>query len=271
MSYILQSNKKTLNGSLASQIADLLPTHSLRNLCPVQCDQIGRFLEVLGNKFAHKSSTKRLVTIWAIFENSFWNSWTKFLLKYLVTLVLYSLPCFGPIKQHTIVLKHSINDLKHFGVALASVVRGPSGGLAEAVSVGQRHDQDDLDQAEVKEQLPFADSLHEIWSPFLKTILGPSMLWWICNVGWGRSVTRWLDYLFNFWSLSTYESFAQLQNLLLNTKKCQRLLNICQSGKISPNLVTLVEAENSKSTLWRKCFLPNVCFILHTQKYHTYR
>ena len=55
----------------------------------------------------------------------------------MVTLVLYSLPCFGPIKQHTIVLKHSINDLKHFGVALASVVRGPSGGLAEAVSVGQ--------------------------------------------------------------------------------------------------------------------------------------
>ena len=33
-----------------------------------QCDQIGRFLQVLGNKFDDKSSLKRLVTFWAIFE-----------------------------------------------------------------------------------------------------------------------------------------------------------------------------------------------------------
>ena len=64
------------------------------------CDQIGRFLEVLGNKFDDKSSLKRLVTfglflkritscknavvtIWATFGNS----WAIFLLQYLVTLL----------------------------------------------------------------------------------------------------------------------------------------------------------------------------------------
>ena len=31
-----------------------------------QCDQIGRFFKVLGNKFAHKISPKRLGTFWAI-------------------------------------------------------------------------------------------------------------------------------------------------------------------------------------------------------------
>ena len=31
-----------------------------------QCDQIGRFFKVLGNKFAHKISPKRLVTFGAI-------------------------------------------------------------------------------------------------------------------------------------------------------------------------------------------------------------
>ena len=31
-----------------------------------KCDQIGRLLKVLGNKFAYKCSPKRLVTFWAI-------------------------------------------------------------------------------------------------------------------------------------------------------------------------------------------------------------
>ena len=31
-----------------------------------QCDQIGRFLKVLGNKLAYESSPKRLANIWAI-------------------------------------------------------------------------------------------------------------------------------------------------------------------------------------------------------------
>ena len=41
------------------------------------------------------------------------------------------------------------------------------------------------------------------------------------------SVTRWLYYLFNVWP------FRPMKN-------CQRILKFCQSGRISPNLVTLL-------------------------------
>ena len=34
-----------------------------------QCDQIGRFLQVLGNKFSHKSTSDILVIFWAISNN----------------------------------------------------------------------------------------------------------------------------------------------------------------------------------------------------------
>ena len=34
-----------------------------------QCDQIGWFLQVLGNKLSHKSSPNILVTFWAISNN----------------------------------------------------------------------------------------------------------------------------------------------------------------------------------------------------------
>ena len=34
-----------------------------------QCDQIGRSLQVLGNKLSHKSCPKNLVTFWAISKN----------------------------------------------------------------------------------------------------------------------------------------------------------------------------------------------------------
>ena len=34
-----------------------------------QCDQIGRFLQVLGNKLSHKSRPNMMVTFWAISNN----------------------------------------------------------------------------------------------------------------------------------------------------------------------------------------------------------
>ena len=41
----------------------------------VQCDQIGRFMEVLGNKLSRKSSPNNLVTFWAISIMSLWCKW----------------------------------------------------------------------------------------------------------------------------------------------------------------------------------------------------
>ena len=64
------------------------------------------------------------------------------------------------------------------------------------------------------------------------------------------SVTRWLDYFFNFWPFTTMkvchfdEMFVEVGRLqfcqILNkpSKDCQKVLKFCQSGEISPNLVT---------------------------------
>ena len=65
------------------------------------------------------------------------------------------------------------------------------------------------------------------------------------------SVTRWLDYFFNFRLFTTMkvchfdEMFAKVgfqfcQILNKTSKDSQKVLNFCQSGEISPNLVTLV-------------------------------
>ena len=40
-----------------------------QNVARLQCDQIGRFVKVLGNKFAHKSSWKKIGDFWAILKN----------------------------------------------------------------------------------------------------------------------------------------------------------------------------------------------------------
>ena len=69
-----------------------------------------------------------------------------------------------------------------------------------------------------------------------------------------NSVTRWLVYLYNIWPFTTM-TFAQYQQHFTNVGKisfqtlnepsqnCQRLLIFCQSGEISPNLVTLVRND----------------------------
>ena len=65
-----------------------------------------------------------------------------------------------------------------------------------------------------------------------------------------NSVTRWPDCVFNIWPFPTLK-FAQKHTKSANASKklclkpikptiyCQRFLHICQSGGISPNLVTL--------------------------------
>ena len=67
-------------------------------ICCDQCDQIGRFLQVLGNKLSHKSSPNKLVTfglflimlllwksVWKLF-GQFWVELGNFLFHHLVTL-----------------------------------------------------------------------------------------------------------------------------------------------------------------------------------------
>ena len=34
----------------------------------IQCDQIGRFLQIIGNKLSHKSSPNMMVPFWAIYD-----------------------------------------------------------------------------------------------------------------------------------------------------------------------------------------------------------
>ena len=64
------------------------------------------------------------------------------------------------------------------------------------------------------------------------------------------SVTKWQDYLFNFWPFKTMKTFPLTKNMLkkfqnfaqyqINTQtNAQRLWQCCQSGEISANLVTL--------------------------------
>ena len=77
-------------------MSDLRMTFLTANICRQQCDQIGRFLKVLVNKFAYKSSPKILVTF-GIFRNrsiyvktalgynlgNFWKDLGNFLLQHL--------------------------------------------------------------------------------------------------------------------------------------------------------------------------------------------
>ena len=73
-------------------------------------------------------------------------------------------------------------------------------------------------------------------------------------------MTRWPDYFFNIWPFSAMKirpiksqiakegaAFCQIRNNPF--KNCQRLVNFCQSGKISPNLVTLDGGPLARSTL----------------------
>ena len=60
------------------------------------------------------------------------------------------------------------------------------------------------------------------------------------------SMTRWPQYLLNFWPFTTMKitpitkQFAQVvSNFWPKTKNRQRLLKWCQSGEISPNVVPL--------------------------------
>ena len=61
------------------------------------------------------------------------------------------------------------------------------------------------------------------------------------------SVTRWMDYSFNIWPFTTNKMFLLAYNFakevcpILNdfTEKLPKALKVCQSGEISPNLVTL--------------------------------
>ena len=52
--------------------------------CGRQCDQIRRYLKVLGNKFAYESSSKRLASFG---KDAVDIIWASFLLQHLVTLV----------------------------------------------------------------------------------------------------------------------------------------------------------------------------------------
>ena len=74
---------------------------TLQNGHHTQCDQIGRFLNVLRNKFACKSSPKYWRLYWAVLTSftlckttvaSLWATfgtiWATFLLQYLVTLIV---------------------------------------------------------------------------------------------------------------------------------------------------------------------------------------
>ena len=80
-------------------MSDLRMTFLTANICRQQCDQIGRFLKVLVNKFAYKSSPKILVTfglcrkrsidvkaVVNIIQATFVNIWATLLLQHLVTL-----------------------------------------------------------------------------------------------------------------------------------------------------------------------------------------
>ena len=89
--------------------------HSVTNYMArlfVQCDQIGRFLQVLGNKLSHKSSQNILVTFWLFLIMSllckkcvatFWAIFGRkklgnFLFHHLVTLVVTMKIC--PMEQY---------------------------------------------------------------------------------------------------------------------------------------------------------------------------
>ena len=79
-----------------------------------------------------------------------------------------------------------------------------------------------------------------------------------------NSVTRWLDYFPTFGHLQQW-TFAQLCNKFAKVgstfcrirnkplKICQRLFQFCQSGKISPNLVTLVVGPFLYRKIQQKC------------------
>ena len=81
------------------------------------------------------------------------------------------------------------------------------------------------------------------------------------------SVTRWLDYFFNFWPFTTMkvchfdEMFVEVGRLqfcqILNkpSKDCQKVLKFCQSGEISPNLVTVVALLHCSKSYIRHRFL----------------
>ena len=68
------------------------------------------------------------------------------------------------------------------------------------------------------------------------------------------SVTRWLDHLFNIWPVTSViigpfalkncqSRFKILPNTKLTLQNWPGYLNYCQSGKISPNLVTMVSID----------------------------
>ena len=82
-----------------------------------------------------------------------------------------------------------------------------------------------------------------------------------------RSVTRWQDYLFNIWPFKTKKKFAKVDSKFCPIKsqvtlKLSTTFITCQSGEISPNLVTLFRRLD-----WTMNFqtreMTSICFQIH--------
>ena len=74
------------------------------------------------------------------------------------------------------------------------------------------------------------------------------------TVPWNCSVTRWRDYFSFFGYLQQFKFAQKLKNPKLGSKFCQILnkpsiFEVCQSGEVLPNLVTLHESDNGQRTL----------------------
>ena len=72
MSHFLKKEKNPRVNSISNESyihnkKDLGKASSTLSLA--QCDEIGRFLQILGNKLSHKSSPNILVSFWAISNN----------------------------------------------------------------------------------------------------------------------------------------------------------------------------------------------------------
>ena len=85
------------------------------------------------------------------------------------------------------------------------------------------------------------------------------------NPGAPISVTRWLNFVFSIWPFTTMKTFKkQIKFTKVSSKFCkiptepfqhgQILVTSCQSGEISPNLVTL--APINKKCLWSVASAP---------------
>ena len=93
-----------------------------------------------------------------------------------------------------------------------------------------------------------------------------------------HSVTRWLDYFFNIWTFTSmkvsgkgYNVCQSRLHILPNFNNpsliAQRLLNCCQSGEISPNLVTLLPSLPPHFVCF--CFASRTGLsILHFKRFH---